>query len=159
MTPNETQALYALMCATWRNQPNEPELTAWQLAFAESDPDIAMAAATAVIREDRPFMPRPGEIIGVMRSHDETIPPTPVQALGFYMAGNWDAHPLVRKAADAVEWDRTHPEVADRARFQFRDLYESELRTVEIEQRRGERERLHGGPGDLAALLVGGTEE
>lgn len=158
MDADQTEALYALMCATWRNQPNKPELTAWQLAFADSDAELAMVAATTIIREDRPFMPRPGGIIAVMRSHDESIPPTLEQATGYYLAGDWDAHPLVNKAARAVEWDHTHPEVADRARFQFRDLYESELKTAEVEQRRVEREALHGGPGIIGALLAGDGE-
>lgn len=153
MTPEQTKTLYGLMCATWRNAPNEPELAAWTLAFEDADPHLVMLVAKQIIREDRPFMPRPGEILAELRKHDETIPPTLDEATGYYLSGNWDVHPLVDKAARAVEWDRNHPEVAVQAKFDFRQNYEAALATLGAEVRREERQALHGSGEFLEGLM------
>lgn len=164
MDADEIKTVYGIMCATWRHEPLEAELMAWALAFEDAEAETVMLAVKQVIREDRPFMPRPGEVLAVARQHDETIPPSVDEATGYYLAGDWSVHPLVEQAAKTVQWDRNHPEVATQAKFDFRQNYEAAVRDHEAGVRRAERQALHGsgefikgleGPDDgLAGAMV-----
>jgi hypothetical protein len=63
MDATETARIYAFCCTTWRQRPSEAELAAWKLVLADTEFEPGMAAAVALARTGREFMPAPGALI------------------------------------------------------------------------------------------------
>jgi hypothetical protein len=158
MTDAEIRQLYLLAAGAARHAPSEIEAASWVWLLD----DIDAAQATAMVRDycrRHKWMPQPAEIIEAVRRLNGDIPPTVDEATGYYLADEWDRHPLVRRAADAVDWDHHHPDVADRARFSFRNAYAALLEQTEDDRLRPAREAITAGTGaDLMQLLAGEAE-
>lgn len=125
MRRTDTAKIFALVAATYNMAVNELAVEAWHLLLADLDADQATTATKRLCRRDTPFPPRPGEIVAEVERINGTTPPSTEAALGFYLAGKWDRHPLIAIAAGRVPWDRnTAP---DEAKWSFRSHYEAAL--------------------------------
>lgn len=157
MEADDIVEVYAVVCATYEREFSALAVKGWQLALAPFESTIVEHAVAEILREKRPFPPKPGEIVDMIHRLDGTIPPTLDAATGYYLAGQLDAHPLVREAAAAVPWDVNHPDVADRARFQFRNAYAALIDRHEDDRLRPAREAIEAGsPAAAFAALIAG---
>lgn len=147
MNRAQTAECYALVAAAYQLEPDETNLKAWHILLGDLDGQEAIAATVRLCRRDTPFAPRPGEIIAEVERVTGDKAPSLEAAVGFYMAGEWTIHPAVERAARAVQWDRIN--APDKARYQFRSMYEAELWREETGARR-EAEAINAGPQPLA---------
>jgi hypothetical protein len=119
---------YSLAMTAYRQDLRAEELNSWLEVLGAADIDGAVAVTATVRLCMRPgqWPPTPGDVVA------ETLavmgrPPAPEldAAVGYYLAGDWDAHPAVAQAARAVWWDRVNAEA--QAVRQFRQLYAAAL--------------------------------
>lgn len=69
----DTARVYAFCCTTWRQRPSDAELAAWKLVLADTDAETGMAAAVALARTGREFMPAPGQLVAQSAQPDHVI--------------------------------------------------------------------------------------
>lgn len=124
MNRTETAKCYALVAKTYGTASDPEAMEAWHLLLGDLDGEQAQTATVALCRT-MTFAPRPAEIRAEVDRASGVTPPSLDAALGFYLAGEWDRHPLVRAAAAAVHWDRIN--APDQAQRQFRALYGAAL--------------------------------
>jgi hypothetical protein len=112
---------YTLAMTSHHRDVKSEELRAWHAVLEASgvDGDAAVQATIRLCMEPGGFPPTPGDVIAEVLAG--TTPPALDAAIGFYLAGDWDAHPLVAVAARNVWWDRTNAQ--DQAVRQFRQFY------------------------------------
>lgn len=97
----------------------------WHALLSDLDGEAVLAATVSLLRKPSAFAPTPGQIRAEVERMDGTTPPSEQAALGYYMSGEWDAHPAVARAAKAVYWDRN--ECPEEAKWDFRARYAAEL--------------------------------
>lgn len=149
MTRDETAACYALALKAHRQPLDPDELDAWQLLLGDIDGTAAMAATRRLCLRPGQWPPTPGDIASEVARATGTTPPAPEVALGHYLAGRWDAHPAVERAARAVYWDRSA--APDAAAREFRRIYAAE---TDAEVPAGRRALGAGPPRALAEVLA-----
>lgn len=150
MNPRQTAECYALVASAYGLEASTHQIEAWQLLLGDLDGPAALEATKRLCLRDTPFPPRPGEIKAEVERMTNTAAPDLEAATGYYLAGNWDVHPAVNAAAQRVYWDRIN--APDKARFQFRDLYNAELDHAET----GRNDPSLSGPQPIGELLEGG---
>jgi hypothetical protein len=122
--------------------PTEAQLETWHALIGHLDPEVAMAATVGLCSQDREFAPRPGQIIAEAQRMLTPEAPTVAAALGFYMAGDWDVHPIVAKVARACFYDRVM--APDEAKWDFKQRYEAALWDDDQGVRREQRAEIAG---------------
>lgn len=127
MTKDEVAACYTLAMTNFRQKIRREELEAWYAVLGPTgiDGSVALEATRRLCLRDSPFPPTSGEVYAETRRLDGSAPPSVEAAIGHYLAGRWNAHPAVKRAAAAVYWDRAYS--PDAAAREFRRLYEAEL--------------------------------
>lgn len=152
MNHQESLAAYVLCCSIWRRDPTDTELAGWVLAFEDADPVVINETIKLVVKEDRPFMPRPGEILNEARRLSGDVPPTVAEALGAYQMGDL-SNPLVAEAASGAYWD-VNGEKGESEVHRFRAAYAALLRRAEDDKLRPARDAIEAGDGgDIMRLL------
>lgn len=151
MTPDDARRLYVLAASSTRTQPTDTEAAAWVWLLDDIDPRLAAVALRAMLApatpgaKGRPFMPAVSELVAEVRRISGDVPPTVDEALGYYMAGRHDAHPLIGEAARMATWDYRVADVARQAGFDFKANYAGLLHR-EDRKARDEQLELAGGP-------------
>lgn len=147
------KVVYLIANAFGGTTVNKPILEAWHLVLGDADGEQALEATLRLCRQDRQHAPRPGEVLAEIARMTDTTAPTVDAAVGFYIAGQWDRHPLVKRAAEAVYWDRR--EMPDKAKWDFRNLYESMLHDERTGTVRSDPALTRGEPSrlDIASVL------
>lgn len=144
MNRSDTAKVYALVCGAYDTTPSEVGITAWHALLVDLDPQLAMEAARRLCSRDSSFPPRPGEILAeVSRLTGDTPPPLEV-AVGYFLAGQLDAHPAVAEAAEGCKWCRVN--APEEAKWEFRSRYQAVLHDLEEGTRRPVRDALARGP-------------
>jgi len=139
----DTAKCYMLVCAAFNMEPRDEAIEAWHLLLGDLPGVETLEATRLLCLTDRDYPPRPGQIraeTNRLTGNDE--PPSVGAATGLYMAGRWDAHPLVEKAARKVQWDRLN--APEEAKWEFRSLYEAALWDDDQGVRREQRAEIAG---------------
>lgn len=140
MNRADTARCYALVCGAYGMEANESGILAWHALLGELDAAVAEQATRRLCARDSSFAPRPGEILAEAQRLTGDTPPPIDAAVGYFLEGHWDVHPLVRGCAEACPWDRVRG--ADDARWDFRARYTAALHDHEEQARRPVREAL-----------------
>jgi len=125
MNRAETATCYTLACKAYGAPIDELELRSWHELLHDLDGSMALEATRRLCLRDAKFKPNPGEIKTEVERIDGATPPPMNAAIGFYLAGEWDEHPLIRTAAEKVYWDRNNE--PEKARHDFRNHYAAAL--------------------------------
>lgn len=159
MEADDVAELYTVVAETFERPLSELACKGWQLALGPYDGPKVWAAVGLMLAEERPFMPKPGEVVAMVRRIDGDIPPTPDAALGCFLVGDL-SHPLVAAAAASAYWDPNDPDKAVEARMRFRAAYSAEVDQFEDDKLRPVREAIEAGSaGDRLAQLLAGNPE
>lgn len=156
MNRSDTAKVYALVCGAYDVAMSEIGITSWHALLADLDADLTMEAARRLCLRDSSFPPRPGEIVAEMQRLTGDTPPPLEAAIGYYLAGRWDAHPLVAHVAKGCQWDPVY--APEEAKWDFRARYQAALHDHDDGTRRPVREALTNGPRRAAFELVRGDQ-
>jgi hypothetical protein len=134
-----TAACYTLVCRSYRLEMSDGQLETWHELLSHLDGSTALEA-TRRLCASRRFAPVPAEIIAEADRLAGPSPPPVEVAIGYYLAGRWDAHPLVELVARSVYWDRRVPE----GQWEFRHRYAAALHDASEADRDVSRRRISG---------------
>lgn len=131
MNPEQATAIYLAACGAWDRPHSDDGADAYVIGLADVDPAAGRAALAQLIREDRPHMPRAGELRAMVSDILGETPPSLDAAVGLYLSGRLD-HPAVGAVAASCKWDR-HAAPKD-AMWEFRSLYAAYLHQLDQER-------------------------
>lgn len=154
MNRSDTARVYALVCGAYDVAMSEIGITAWHALLEDLDFELAMEATRRLCRRDSSFAPKPGEIVAEVQRLTGDTPPPLESAVGYFLAGQDDVHPLVAEVAKGCYWDRHN--APEEAKWEFRSRYQAALHDRDEGTRRPVREALGTGPvsvGELAKRL------